>query len=86
MYLPQDNDILYSMVNMKLRDQYDSLEELCDCEDIDIASLIVRLNAAGYEYDEVHNKFTPVLDTVSSDEAEPKKDDPALFDAGHPKP
>lgn len=61
MYIPADDDMLYSMVNMKLRDQYESLSELCDCEDIDAASLIVRLNAAGYEYDEEHNKFSPVL-------------------------
>jgi hypothetical protein len=60
MYIPKDNDMLYSMVNMKLRDQYESLEEFCDCEDVDPASLIVRLNAAGYEYDEEHNKFTPI--------------------------
>lgn len=53
--------MLYSMLNMKLRDQYESLDELCDCEDIDLASLLVRLNAAGYEYDESHNKFTPIL-------------------------
>lgn len=64
MYIPQDNDMLYSMLNMKLRDQYDSLEELCDCEDIDIAPLIVRMNAAGYEYDEEHNKFTPIMEVI----------------------
>lgn len=62
MYLPQDNDMLYSMINMKLRDQYESLDELCDCEDIDPAMLLVRLNAAGYQYDEAHNKFSPMLD------------------------
>ncbi len=66
MYIPKDNDMLYSMVNMKLRDQYESLEEFCDCEDIDPASLMVRLNAAGYEYDEEHNKFTPIIDTKDS--------------------
>lgn len=65
MYIPKDNDMLYSMINMKLRDQYESFDELCGCEDLDAASLIVRLNAAGYEYDEEHNKFTPVLDEVA---------------------
>lgn len=67
MYIPQDNDMLYSMVNMKLRDQYDSLDELCDCEDVDPAMLIARLNGAGYEYDEAHNKFTPVLVAAEAD-------------------
>ena len=64
MYIPKDNDMLYSMVNMKLRDQYDSLEDFCECEDVDPARLIARLNGAGYEYDEVHNKFTPILDPL----------------------
>ena len=66
MYIPKDNDMLYSMVNMKLRDQYDSLEDFCECEDIDPARLIARLNGAGYEYDEEHNKFTPILDPLLS--------------------
>ena len=77
MYIPKDNDMLYSMVNMKLRDQYDSFEEFCDFEDVDPARLMVRLNAAGYEYDEEHNKFTPIFDpfvlsdkTKSSDNSE----------------
>lgn len=57
MYLPNDSDMLFSMINMKLRDQYDSFFDLCDSEDIDPAPLIVKLNAAGYEYDEEHNCF-----------------------------
>lgn len=56
-YLPNDPDMLYSMVNMKLRDQYSSLDDLCDSEDVDQATLLVKLNAAGYEYDEQHNCF-----------------------------
>ena len=64
MYIPKDNDMLYSMVNMKLRDQYDSLEDFCECEDVDPARLIARLNGAGYEYDEEHNKFTPIFDPI----------------------
>ena len=57
MYLPQDPDMLFSMINMKLRDQYASLDELCEEEDIDPASVLVKLNGAGYEYDEAHNCF-----------------------------
>lgn len=57
MYLPNDPDMLYSMLNMKLRDQYDSFDDLCDSEDIDPAAVLVTLNAAGYEYDEEHNCF-----------------------------
>lgn len=72
MYLPNDPDMLFSMVNMKLRDQYDSLDDLCDCEDIDLAMLLVKLNAAGYEYDEEHNcfQYAEVLDAASAEETE----------------
>ena len=72
MYITKDNDMLYSMVNMKLRDQYDSFEDFCECEDVDPARLIARLNGAGYEYDEEHNKFTPILDDII--ESEESKD------------
>ncbi len=57
MYLPQDPDMLFSMINMKLRDQYASLDELCDEEDIDPSSLMQKLNEAGYVYDEKNNCF-----------------------------
>lgn len=57
MYIPSDPDMLYSMLNMKLRDLYDSFDELCDCEDVDPAAIIVKLNAAGYEYNEEVNQF-----------------------------
>lgn len=57
MYLPSDPDMLYSLINMKLRDQYASLQELCEEEDIDPAPLLLNLSVAGYEYDEEHNRF-----------------------------
>lgn len=68
--------MLYSMLNMKLRDQYDSFDDLCDSEDLDPASLLVRLNAAGYEYDEAHNKFTPVLSEPEAPAAEAAQNSP----------
>lgn len=57
--------MLFSMINTKLRDQYESFEELCDYEDLDPATIMVRLNKAGYDYDEAHNKFSPVVAEVS---------------------
>lgn len=57
MYLPKDPDILYSMINMKLRDQYDSFEDLCDDADVDINEIEEILNKAGYFYDREHNCF-----------------------------
>ena len=49
--------MLFSAVNMKLRDFYDSLDELCRKEDIDRDALVAKLAAAGFEYSAENNKF-----------------------------
>ena len=55
--LPKDPFILFSYINMKLRDDYASLDELCQKEDIDKDEVGKRLQAAGFEYNEQQNKF-----------------------------
>ncbi len=55
--LPQDPMILYSAVNMKLRDRYNSLDELCEDLDIDRAELEHRLAEVGFEYSVRDNRF-----------------------------
>ncbi|MCM1449917.1 MAG: DUF4250 domain-containing protein [Clostridiales bacterium] len=55
--LPQDPYILLSFVNTRLRDNYDSLEALCDDLHADIDNLKARLAAIGYVYDQQQNKF-----------------------------
>lgn len=57
-YLVMDVNIVYSMLNMKLRDRYSSLADLCDDEDIDMEELLDGLKAKGLEYDENKNQFT----------------------------
>lgn len=54
---PQDPIILLSYVNTKLRDEYPSLDELCDDLDADREELVRRLEAVGYTYDEDKNRF-----------------------------
>lgn len=49
--------MLFSVINMKLRDHYPSLDALCDDMDIDRKTLEENLRAAGFEYSEAHNKF-----------------------------
>jgi hypothetical protein len=49
--------MLLSVVNMKLRDFYSSLDELCDDLGENRQHLEKTLNDAGFEYDEEHNKF-----------------------------
>lgn len=56
--LPNDPNILYSAINMLLRDEeYDNLDELCYAFGVDRKSLEVKLAAAGYEFSEKENKF-----------------------------
>lgn len=57
MELPEDPMMLLSVVNMKLRDCYSSLDELCEDMDVNKNELVVRLKAAGFEYSEEHNRF-----------------------------
>ena len=55
--LPQDPIILLSYVNTKLRDEYDSLDALCDDLDANREELVRRLETVGYTYDEDKNRF-----------------------------
>ena len=47
--LPKDPFMLLSMINMKLRDQYSSIDELCDDMDEDKNAIDKKLEAAGLE-------------------------------------
>ncbi len=55
--LPRDPYMLLSMINMKLRDQYATLDELCDDLDVDRGELERQLGTAGFEYDANTNSF-----------------------------
>lgn len=57
MELPNDPMMLFSVVNMKLRDTYPSLDKLCDDLHISKNSLVDKLKEAGFEYSSEHNKF-----------------------------
>lgn len=55
--LPSDPGMLYSVVNMKLRDEYSSLDDLCLSLGVDHDDLVRRLSDAGFEYDPAVNQF-----------------------------
>lgn len=55
--LPKDPAMLLSFINMKLRDQYDSLESLCDDLDVSQDEVIQTLQKIDYIYDEQLNQF-----------------------------
>ena len=49
--------MLMSVINMKLRDFYPSLDALCDDMELDRVELEATLKASGFEYNKEHNKF-----------------------------
>ncbi|MBQ7554107.1 MAG: DUF4250 domain-containing protein [Bacteroidaceae bacterium] len=57
MEIPQDPMILCSYINMLLRDDYPSLDALCEDKEIDRQTLEDKLKAVGFEYDPEHNRF-----------------------------
>lgn len=52
-----DPNILVSLINMKLRDFYSSLEDLCYDIGIEKKDLEEKLRSSNYEYDELLNQF-----------------------------
>lgn len=55
--IPNDSIMLLSFINMKLRDSYSSLENLCEDMDISADEITEKLSAAGFEYDKEQNRF-----------------------------
>ncbi|MCH5346129.1 MAG: DUF4250 domain-containing protein [Muribaculaceae bacterium] len=55
--LPSDPFMLLSVVNTKLRDEFDSLNELCRSLDVDRDDIVNPLAAIGFVYNPVLNQF-----------------------------
>ncbi len=60
MNLPKDPYMLLSVVNMKLRDNYKSFDELCEDMDADAEEIAASIEKLGYAYDEKLNQFAAV--------------------------
>ena len=57
MNLPEEPVMLLSFVNMKLRDQYASLDDLCDDLNVLSVELEEKLGEIGYFYNAKENRF-----------------------------
>ena len=57
MDIPKDPAMLLSFVNLKLRDNYKSLDEMCDDMQLDRDEIVNKLAMIDYEYDEKTNRF-----------------------------
>ncbi|MFI3225838.1 MAG: DUF4250 domain-containing protein [Clostridia bacterium] len=57
MSLPNDPMMLLSVVNTKLRDFYDSLEDFCEQENVNLQDLCEKLASIGYKFDKEQKRF-----------------------------
>lgn len=55
--IPKDPAMLLSFVNLKLRDFYKNLDELCEDLDADKEEILEKLKTMDYVYDEKKNQF-----------------------------
>ena len=55
--IPKDPVILLSFVNMKLRDEFSDLDDLCASLDLDQSELIKTLEMLDYHYDSAYHQF-----------------------------
>ena len=55
--IPNDPMMLMSFINMKLRDFYPTLDELCEDMGIDKAQLLEKLGSIGFEYSPENNRI-----------------------------
>lgn len=55
--LPNNSYVLLSIINMKLRDFYSSIDDLCDDLDENKEEIDNILNSIGYYYSKENNQF-----------------------------
>lgn len=55
--IPNDPVMLLSFVNMKLRDKYASLNDMCEDLDISSTEIVEKLAKIDYHYDVEKNQF-----------------------------
>lgn len=55
--LNMDSYILFSVINMKLRDEFLNLDDLCRTYDIKESEIKDKLESIGFHYNEATNQF-----------------------------
>ncbi|MCM2681070.1 DUF4250 domain-containing protein [Echinimonas agarilytica] len=59
-YHSMDPSMLLGIINMKLRHECSSVDDLAVCYELDSGQLQSKLSQIGYHYDAIHNQFTAV--------------------------
>ena len=57
MNIPKDPVMLLSFLNLKLRDEYASLEDMCKSLSLDIEEILEKMKTIGYKYSLEENRF-----------------------------
>ena len=57
MHVPNDPVMLYSFLNTKLRDQYNSLDALCEDMNLNHEEILAKLAMMDFHYDAEKNQF-----------------------------
>ena len=57
MQLPNDPIMLMSVINLKLRDFYSNLDDMCDNMELERRTIEDKLSLIGYKYSEERNQF-----------------------------
>lgn len=55
--IPSDPFMLLSFINMKLRDEFDDFDSLCDSLELDPEEIKKKLSSIGYQYNAQTNQF-----------------------------
>ncbi len=55
--IPSDPFMLLSFINMKLRDEFDDFDSLCDSLELDPEEIKKKLSDIGYQYNAQINQF-----------------------------
>ena len=55
--IPNDPVMLLSFVNLKLRDFYNNLDDMCNELGVNREDIVSKLESIDYKYDEARNQF-----------------------------
>ncbi|MCI6276361.1 MAG: DUF4250 domain-containing protein [Clostridium sp.] len=59
-FMKMDSYMALSIVNMKLRDEFSTLEDYCSYMDLDLSDVNEKFSQIGYKYDENTNQFVVI--------------------------
>ena len=59
-FIKMDSYMALSIINMKLRDEFSTLEDYCSYMDLELDKVNEKFSQIGYKYDEKSNQFVAI--------------------------